>query len=525
MANDVVKLLSEKNNKIADMQKNRPLVIKGHSPFKIYLKGDLKGKVLTDIHFYDPKYDRKRIASNIHIETLSIFSPYSILHKNELVPMGELKTFEIDIKNSKTMKTAEIESDLKEKVSEYMDLSPYDYFRIFEKDGYRILVPAYAIGNFFYYPNSYLKRAFFAQDISLIVQEGLTDCESGAVCFSGTHIKFTRTNAILGYLYHCDRLAGTYFYNAYSFFIKDLVKFFDENPGKLKNDFAWLNPRFAFPLAKNGAKAIDVLFRGVEIDDRTFLAFEIVDVDFKKLLGKDEITAFYESKKRAGSMVLKSFAKGKADTGSVSHTSAYNPGYESANVGLLKKMPESIDELLVKKGKAVCRGETLYSVAVKDSFEKSEGISLDNAKNPNSRYAKGHIYKLDFDFKKAMKLLETKLGLEGRTKLIDKGKYIEFLFWWGKRNFFVLELKNFDAQTLLFSSLRSLDHDRIARTIIEIKNGKTAKSYNTFGEDQYKRGVCFHIPQKHVGEDLEKWVERLIEKIRSPDNCKGAGET
>lgn len=520
MSKDIIKLLSERNDTIADMQKNRPLIIKGHSPFKLYMKGNLKGKVLTDIYFYDKKYDKKRVASNVHTETLSIFSPFTVLHKNQLIPIGETKLFEIDINEHKSIMIKNFDSKLKAKLFKFIEFSSYDYLHIFENNNHKIIVPAYTIGNYFYYPNSYIKRAFFAQDISLLVEEGLTDCKNGAVCFAGTHIKFTKINAVLGYLYYCDKLARGYFYHSFSYFFKEKIKVYEDKKriNKLKNDFIWLNPKFVFPCSQSLNTPVKILFRTVEIDENIFLALEILDFDFKKLLGKEEITAFYESRERVNSMKLKYFSSGKANISSLSHTQAYNSDYELASIEILKEIPESIDEFCIKKGKAVCRGEYIYSKSIKNSFEKSEGLTLDDERDPNSRYAKGYVSKLDFDFKKAMKLLEKRLNIEGKTKFIDEFEYFGFLFWWNGRNYFVLELKNFDAYTLLFSSVRAIDYKDLAKTILDIKKGNVQKSYKKLRKELDEERINFHTPQKHVGEDLDKWVERLVGKISIVNN-------
>lgn len=520
MSKDIIKLLSERNYTIADMQENRPLIIKGNSPFKLYMKGNLKGKVLTDIYFYDKKYDKKRVAYNVHIETLSIFSPFTILYKNQLISIGETKLLEIDINEHKSIMIKNFDSKLKAKLFKFIEFSSYDYLHIFENNNHKIIVPSYTIGNYFYYPNSYIKRAFFAQDISLLVKEGLTDCKNKAICFAGNHIKFTKINAVLGCLYYCDKLARKYFYNSFSYFFKEYAKRYENKEGinKLKNDFIWINPKFIFPHSHSLNTPIKILFRTIEIDKNTFLALEILDFDFKNLLGTEEITAFYEKRKETNSIKLKYFSLGKVCNNSLkndlSHTQPYNSNYELSYIEILKNIPESIDDLHIKKGKAIYRGEYIYSKPIKESFKKSEGLTLDDIKDSNSQYAKGYISKLDFDFKKAMKLLEKYLNIEGKTKLINESEYLGFLFWLNGKNYFVLELKSFDTYTFLFSSIKAIDYKNLAKTILDIKKGNIKKNYKKLKEELNEKKINFHTPQKHVGEDLKKWVERLIGKIK-----------
>ena len=523
MNRDLVKLLSERNSSIIDMQENRPLLIKGYSPLKLYMRGDLRRKILVDIHFYDKKYDKKRTAYDVHLETLSFFTLHSILHKNRISPSGEARIFDIDIKNYKTMRIKNLDTKMQKNINEFVYFSTYEYLNIFESNDSKIVVPSCIIGKFFYYPNSHIKRAFFTQNISSIVEKGLTNCIKGEICFTGTHIKFTKINTILAYLYYCDSLASKYFHNSFSYYFKEEIKKYNDKSmlKNLKNDFMWINPRFVFPLTSALKTPLNILFRIVEIDKNTFLALEILDIDFKNLTGKDEITAFYEGREKVSSVKLNRFQAGKPNKKSISNTQAYNPIYLSLSNVFIEKLPDSIDELLVKKGDAVRRGEKIYKQSIKDSDKKSEGTTLDDTRDRNSKYGKGYVSKFDFDFKKAMKILEKKLKIEGHTKLIDESEHFGFLFNWNQRNYFVLELKNYDAQTLLFSSNRTISYEMITRKILEIKKGIIRKSYKKFKKDIERYSIFFHTPQKHVGEDLEKWVDRLILKMEKYYNFKG----
>ena len=68
-----------------------------------------------------------------------------------------------------------------------------------------------------------------------------------------------------------------------------------------------------------------------------------------------------------------------------------------------------------------------------------------------------------------------------------------------------------------------MNHKYIIRSILEIKEG-SPKTYNVFGKEVYEKyGVCFHIPQKHTGKDINVWIERLIGKITNIGECKGIG--
>ncbi len=514
MIADVVKLLKKENGNIADMQNNRPLVVIGNSPFKIYLKGPYKSQVLTDIVFYDEKYDTRRYARNVHLETLNIFQPNSVLYKGNLTLYGEYRSIAVDFEkaNEKAYRIGSLDEDLRTKISNTLVVSDWDYVRIVESGGIKTIIPAYAIGNFFYYPNSYIKRAFFAQSMEeTLVEKGLSDCREGAICFA-YGVKFTKINVVLSYLYHCDSRASVYFYNAFSYFMKEPVKkFFDKALRTTERDYVLQSPGFAFPLVSGRENVAEVLFRGTYLDEKTFLVYEIADVDFKSLLGKERLIGFYEGKKKSKTVSMSGFSQGKADTENISHTAPHSFKFEQGDKAFAEKGRESIDDLIVEKGKAVCRGEALYRIPVKKSFKASEGVSLSDVKDPNSRYAKGRIYKLSFDFKEAMKLLERRLGIKGKFENFPD--FFGFLFWRNGRNYFVLELKSVEAQTYLFSAKKPIEYETLANETVLARKGKIGKTLNSLEKEVEKKGIRFHTPQKHTGESLEKWVERLSKKL------------
>ena len=514
MTGDVIKLLRKDNEVVADIQNNRPLIVMGNSPFKIYLKGKYKSQVLTDIVFYDEKYDTKRYARNVHLETLNIFQPNSVLYKGNLTLYGEYRSVTLDFEkaNEKAYRIGSLDEDLRTKISKTLAVSDWDYVRIVESEDVKIIIPAYAIGSFFYYPNSYIKRAFFAQSMEeTLVEKGLSDCREGVICFA-YGVKFTKTNVVLSYLYYCDPRASAYFYNAFSYFMKDPVKrFFDKGLRTMERDYVLQSPGFAFPLVSGKENVTEVLLRGAYLDEKTFLVYEIADVNFKSLLGKEKLIGFYEGKKKSKTVSTGGFSRGKADTENISHTAPHGFKFERGDKSFAEKTKESIDDLIVEKGKAACRGEALYRVPVKKSFEASEGISLSDVKDPNSRYAKGRIYKLSFDFKEAMRLLERRLGISG--KLVDEWEYYGFLFGWNGRNYFVLELKSVEAQTYLFSAKTPIEYEALAEEVVAVRKEKTGKTLNLLKKEVERKGIRFHTPQRHTGESIEQWVERLIKKI------------
>lgn len=514
MIADVVKLLKKENGNVADMQNNRPLIVIGNSPFKIYLKGPYKSQVLTDIVFYDEKYDTRRYARNVHLETLNIFQPNSVLYKGNLTLYGEYRSIAVDFEkaNEKAYRVGFWDEELRTKISNALAVSDWDYVRIIESGGIKTIIPAYAIGNFFYYPNSYIKRAFFAQSMEeTLVEKGLSDCREGAICFA-YGVKFTKINVVLSYLYYCDPRASAYFYNAFSYFMKDPVKkFFDKGLWTTERDYVLQSPGFAFPLVSGKENVTEVLFRGTYLDEKTFLVYEIADVNFKSLLGRENLMGFYEGKKKSKTVSISGFSQGKADTENISHTAPHSFKFERVDKAFTEQGRKSIDELIIEKGKAVCRGEALYRVPVKQSFEASEGISLGDVKDPNSRYAKGRIYKLSFDFEEAMRLLERRLGIKGKFESVSD--FFGFLFWRNGRNYFVLELKSVEAQTYLFSAKTPIVYKALAEEVVAVRKEKTGKTLSLLKKEVERKGIRFHTPQKHTGESLEKWVERLIGKI------------
>ena len=82
------------------------------------------------------------------------------------------------------------------------------------------------------------------------------------------------------------------------------------------------------------------------------------------------------------------------------------------------------------------------------------------------------------------------------------------------RNYFVLELRSVEAQTYLFSAKTPIEYEALAEEVVAVKKGKTGKTLNLLKKEVERRGIRFHTPQKHTGESLDKWVDRLIEKVK-----------
>ncbi len=513
MLNNISKLInnSGKNQLITNIQANKPLLVKGYSPLRIQHSAGKITSITFDIGFEVENNPAIYKAYFLQPEVLNIFPLRSILYKENIYYLGESLSMEINPAkiDYSIFGDIKIPEYIKKAISEKININDFYSFAVYKdkNTATTIIIPCLAIGSFFYFPNSYIKRAFVNQDILNIIDESLSNCKNGAICLK-SGVKFDRNTVTLSYLYYCNMYAKKYFYNAFAYYIKNKVK--------EDKDKSYSNPGFKVPLAN----AFEGGFRGEYLDDKHFLVYQIIDIDFKKVFGKDEIVGFYEGKTKSEIFTTRMFKHLRGANSSISHTASYNPQFRKTDVETQKKILSYVNKLLVRKGKAVNRGEKLYSLPIDKLFKEIEGISLSDIGDIESHYGKGNVVKFEFNFIEVIELLEKKLPITN-TNFYETSTHYVFLFVYKNRYYLLFELKHSNSSTLLFSSKQQINHSYIVRSILEIKEGNP-KTYNDFGKEVYEKyGVCFHIPQKHTGKDINVWVERLIGKIMNVDECKG----
>ena len=518
---DLVKTLLDnegRNRLIVDIQHERPLHLKGISPIKIYSQGASIKNVLFDATFRD-EFGHAYKAYKLQLETSNMLPLYSTIYDNAVSYQGAFETFSIDTTkidyarlNSKGLLPVE---NIREKI----DLSEngYEAFAICETDRCRVLLPSMAIGAFFYFPNTYIRRAFFRQNIGAIMQSEYSSCRYHGICLK-SGVKFDETTVLLAYLYHCNSFSRKYFYNAFSYYIKSKIKDIKDDESK-EEGFRASYAKFKFPV--NGV--FNVSFRGEYLDEKHFFAYEIVGMEFGDILNTGIVYGFYEGKKKK-SFGTKFFNKGRGHSKSLSHTAPYSIGITQENIDIAKSGTIASD-VIVDKGPAINAGQENGSLPSLSNNEHCEGATLGSERDDLSNYTKGMLKSLHFDFKKVVEHLKNRLRLQNdNSKFIENSEYFAFIFSYKKRHCLLVELKAYKSSTLLFSSINELDEDYIIRKILAIKSGasKTYSSYSAFGEDlKRKKSVCFHPAQKHVGENFSVWVDRIIEKLNRPEKCRG----
>ena len=519
---DLVKTLLDnegRNRLIIDIQRERPLRLKGISPIKIYSQGSNIKNVLFDASFHDESGHVYK-AYKLQLETINELPLCTTIYDDSVFYQGGFETFAIDTAkidyarlNSRGLLPAK---NIREKI----DLSEkgYEAFAICETDRCRILLPSMAIGAFFYFPNTYVRRAFLKQNIGAIMQTELSSCRYHGVCLK-SGVKFDETTVLLAYLYHCNNFSRKYFYNAFSYYIKSKIKDTKHVESKEEEGFRISYAKFKFPV--NGV--FNASFRGEYLDEKHFLAYEIVGMEFGDMLSTGIVNGFYEGKKKK-SFGTKFFNKGRGHSESLSHTAPYSTGLTQENIDVTK-FGTIASDVIVEKRPAIDAGRENGSLPSQSSNEHCKGATLGNERDDSSCYAKGTLKTLRFDFKKAVEHLKNRLKpWDNNSEFIEKAEYFAFIFSYKKRHCLLVELKEYESSTLLFSSMNELDEDYIVRKILAIKSGenKTHGSYSAFGRNlKSEKSVCFHPAQKHVGENLSAWAERIIEKLNRPEKCRG----
>jgi len=515
--NNISKLInnSGKNQLITNIQANKPLLVKGYSPLRIQHNTDKIQSITFNIDFEADNNPNTYKAYFLQPEVLNIFPLYSILYKEDIYYLGESLSIEINPAkiDYSIFRDIKISKNIKNQISEKININDYYSFAVYKdkNTSVTIIIPCLAIGSFFYFPNSYVKRAFTNQNILNIIDESLSDCKNGAICLK-SGVKFDRNTVTLSYLYYCDKYAKKYFYNAFAYYVKNKAKE-DENK-------SYSNPGFKIPLAN----VFEGGFRGEYLDDKHFLAYQIIDIDFKRVFGKDEIIGFYEGRTKSEIFTTRIFKRLKGANSSISHTVPHNPHFRKTDIETQEEILSYVNKLFVRKGKAVNRGERLYSLPVNKLFKEIEGVSLSDTEDIESHYGKGNVVKFEFNFIEIIDLLEKKLPILN-TNFYETSTHYIFHFVYKNRYYLLFELKHSNSSTLLFSSEQPINHKYIIRSILDIKEGNP-KTYNDFGKEVYeKHGICFHIPQKHTGKDINVWIERLIGKMMKMDECKGIDKT
>ncbi|WP_187647742.1 hypothetical protein [Nitrosophilus labii] len=513
--NNLSKLIdnSGKNSLIIKLQREKPLIVCGYSPLKIYPKNNGREDVLIDIWFKDES-GKKFVAYDLQLETTSIFSYGSILYKENINFIAESEIFNIKPSNIEIKPYEKLSDDLKEKISQRIisdEERAVKSFLTLKTNDKVLIFPYLVIGSFFYFPTSHIRRAFLAQDINILLQENkenkvqLSSCKEGELYFRNFNKKVTKETVELAYLYFCYEKSRKFFYNAYSFFIKDVIK----EPKYENKRYILSFANFKFPIFKDFKAEL----RGEYLDDKNLLVYQIIDIDFESLFGKKVITYHFESRDRNYTLQTKFFKKLAGKAATISHNSPTNPKSTDTIISIGKKQFSSVNPLAVFKGKAIRKGESIYSKPIHKIFKESEGISLSDMEDKNSPYGKGTLNIENFDFQKAIELLKRKLNLnEEESNFYQTNRYYAFHFRFRNRNYFLLELKESNSSTLLFSSNNRLNGNFLVAKVYSVKEG-SIQSFNKLKKELEEIRIFFHTKQKHTGKGIEDWVDRLINKL------------
>ena len=115
--NSLSKLIdnSGKNSFIIKLQTEKPLIVCGYSPLKIYPKNNGRENVLIDIWFKDEE-GNKFTAYDLQLETASIFSYGSVLYKENISFIAESEIFTINPFNIRIDSYKNLHDNLRKKI-------------------------------------------------------------------------------------------------------------------------------------------------------------------------------------------------------------------------------------------------------------------------------------------------------------------------------------------------------------------------------------------------------------------------
>jgi len=512
------KIINNNNKNFKLLEINEPLLVVNYSPLKISVEGETLKDVLIDIYF---QTEDKRIfkAYDLQLETTSIFPLNSVFFKNTIESLGTDEIFPLNPEKIKydQWRYLNLPNSIKNSIKNLLLIEhDQEYFGVYKYQDKIIIFPSSIIGSFFYFPNSAIRRAFFKQDIYVVLHKKLSDCKTGHLCLKN-NVKFNEKTVALSYLYLCKRFSQSYFYHAFSFFIKEKVKKIISS--KRKKDISF--PKFKFPVNVD----FNIIFRGKWISEKYFLALEIRDVDFGNIFNINNLSYSYKQKGRQieGNVKFTKMYEGSRSS-TISHTKPFNPNLKEKdiNVNIKTHQENFVNRLNIFKEEPIDSKELRNkSISSREKFENYKGNSLSEQVNKSSEFSKGNILKIEFKFLEIIEKLKRKLKLNSELCFFkDTSDCYSFSFKYKGRNYLLLELKKYQASSLLFSSKEKIDENYIIFNVILMKK-KGKSSYKTFGEELYNHNICFHIPQKHAGKSIDDWIDRLVKKVNEPHICKG----
>jgi hypothetical protein len=492
---------------------NTPLLVKGYSNLKIFKD---KKEFLLKVGLKNEETKETYATDYLQPEFLSLFPLRSIIHKGKIEKFeGFVKEIIINFNEIKYKKLKEIEnSDLKELINKIFYFNDETYFAKYKN----IVIPSLIIGQYFYFPNTNVRKLFRKEHIDALAYE--IDCKKGHIIFK-RNVKNEDITTIFAYLFECNEYFSDSFLNAFTINI--------DYP--LKENLELYSPTlFKFPKID---KELKLLVRGEKFNN-IFIVYEILNFDFRQIIDLEKLEISYLGNKSLGNKYLKTktvASKIPSNTKNISQLESYSKRFEEiifeSSEFLINK------ENQIKVEKVSPKRFNINNSQTKIIKEKAEnkGITFGNNEDNKSDFTSAGIGISKADIISLKDFIEKNLNVSiyDYANLANYA-YIFFalIFRDGSyREYLIVKLNRHNSATYILSSAPEhlKNFKSIAKELLKIFDSKHKYFNNLNHYSRYlmkKYQICFHTSlKKGKNESVEDWLKRLKEKIENYTECKG----
>jgi len=500
-------------NILDDKLFNTPLLVKGYSNFRIFKD---KKEFLLKVGLENKETKETYATDNLQPEFLSLFPLRSVIHKGKIENFeGSVKEIILNFNKVKYKKFKDIDnSDLKDLINKLFYFNNETYFAKYKN----IVIPSLIIGQYFYFPNTNVRRLFRKEHIDALAYE--VDCKKGHIEFK-RGVKNEDITAIFAYLFECDKSFSDAFKDTYQININY----------SLENDFNFSPTLFKFPQID---KELKLVVRGEEFNN-VFIVYEILNFDFRQVIDLEKLEVSYLGNKPLEKRFLKTktiASKVPANTKNISQVESYSKKFEEAIFESSEFLINKENQIKVEKVEPKKFNISNSQTKTIKEKEENKGISFGNYEDNKSGFASGNIGISKSDICSTLKdFIEKNFTiLVYDCKNQENYAYFHFalIFKDGShREYLITKLNIHNSATYVFSSPEPVNFfkyipNELFRIMSEGK-GKYANSLDEYSKYLMENwGICFHTSlKKKENETIESWLERLKEKIKNYTDCKG----
>ncbi|EDM23580.1 hypothetical protein [Caminibacter mediatlanticus] len=499
------------NNILSKFLLDIPLLVKGYSNFKIFKD---KQEFLLKVGLENIQTKDLYSTNYLQPEFLSLFPLRTIIYRGKIEKFeGEIKEITINFNKTVYKKLKDIKNDdLITLINNLFYFNENTYLAKYKN----VIIPSLVIGQYFYFPNTNIRRFFRKQHIDNLVYE--VDCNKGHILFKN-HTKNEDITAIYVYLFQCNKYFSEAFKKAYekNIFIP------------LKNNLEYSNGIFEFPKID---KELKIVVRGEKFDD-TFIVYEILNFDFRQIINLEKIEISYLGKKFLKSKSLKTnivASKIPTNKSNISQLDKYSNKYEETIFESSEFLINKENQIKVEKTEPKKFNISNSQTKTIKVNEKNEGITFGNYQDNNSKFAKGSIGISKSEVFDLEKFIRENFNVSiYECKNLKDYAYIYFSLIFRDetyREFLIVKLNRANSGWYIFSSSNTIkNYKSIVKDLLLIFDGKHKyfKNFNHYSRYMYKKySMCFHKTLKSKEkESFDRWLQRLKERILEYDKCKG----